>query len=1495
MFHDGSFGSQLLFSQIKCMNMAGGKRKRAAGTTKAKVEPESQSNTRLGEVLPQSRQYGRKNKKPIEEQGCRKTKARPPPPPFTELFIGAKENNPDLFDIFSNEKEQQQQTLPPACRSPLAPLAVSGLHSYSNSLPSINNDTFDRIFSKNSNTAVVSHAVAAVASSVVSDSSSQSNLASLNLPGPLYASLADCKDLYDTLEKTLSPKPFQHQLCSAATTKAERKNYEPLDNESNFLPSEVKETDCGRSNPADGTNNKQECTNLETLSPAQKSLIFTFKTPDVRTRCRRRQRPLLTQRSTPTLVGNRLAGKLATMRCRRRQDVESRASKRENKDSITLSFTVERDKQNDDRGEHNGSLIGSNASYLENERDSIIVEPPLHERLSGAEDKLGSPVTSNERVMFARHRSLSSRLQRSRDVVGERLTSTPSHHYSSRARLHGLQGSVTPLVGRLYSHVEKLSPVLREDCSQDSVFVSSTVFETPLSKELDDVFKNDQTSSSRARKVNELGAPVLKLDGTPLSTASDDIDFYRKSNFSQHNDFEIGPPCDNTQNITSGIVKSLKVVVSPLKNIERYSSNNSEALNASERSETISLVIQSRRRRNPSIKIHTNVPPKSATTCNTDRSSENGPDGKLIVGQPKFNEQDLVMSSFFYEAIRCSVVPSPVLTRRQRKARQSRIPSLDSDVSQVQVKKCRRRNLRSLIPAELLLKPTSLQGAYSEEDNVKDDNVIKNDMVSTIDDATNKDSMTNDNHKTQDDRATKHRLYSETSCEDVDLSISDNNGKEASEAGGCLSQSEKDKTGQDVTMNPTGFGSIHEQQLSSSGSCDKSLTSSKKSSPLSYSDTERTGGEAEVSTVADLAAPIIHHVPTKRGKGWRRSLSAQARLSTCAVRASSVGESRRATTSLGPSVSNSGTHVDRVDQSALVCSWESEYVCGCLHGCPPEQIKMPNVVDWYHQLGRLVSESACEQEDPGSNPAADMVDAARNTAWDLGIQPNNYRSNYPTQEWARRLSAGSERPPPALTEVPVSSSEEEGWQNEKEKTTEEVGHRKGKDVAAGEKENEEGPIIEKEEESAIEEEEVEEESAVEEEEFAIEKEEKEESAIQKKEEESAIQKEEEESAIQKEEEESAIEKEEEEPAVEKKEEKVIKKEKAVNDDAGKEEAKQRILQLCGQQDILQLTECFSESQLGNCKKIGEGAYGEVFLSEIEGEKKVFKFMPIEGDLKINDEVQKTFAEIYSEIIISMKLSGLRDEGREGGCCGSYVHVLRCWCVRGAYTDHLLHLWDAFHAQKESENDRPDVYRSDQLHIVLEFAHAGQDLECFVFTDACQAHALFWQVTIGLAVAEEALEFEHRDLHFGNVLVAATDDLSCVYTLEGEQIILPTQGVRATIIDFTMSRLRCADSGVVYTDLSKEPEIFTGSGDYQFDIYRLMRDVLQDDWEKFNPRTNVLWLHYLADKLISACYFKTKTTSQHRTYISKLQKLKDSILRYESARHLVSTYDDDDKF
>jgi serine/threonine-protein kinase haspin len=45
------------------------------------------------------------------------------------------------------------------------------------------------------------------------------------------------------------------------------------------------------------------------------------------------------------------------------------------------------------------------------------------------------------------------------------------------------------------------------------------------------------------------------------------------------------------------------------------------------------------------------------------------------------------------------------------------------------------------------------------------------------------------------------------------------------------------------------------------------------------------------------------------------------------------------------------------------------------------------------------------------------------------------------------------------------------------------------------------------------------------------------------------------------------------------------------------------------------------------------------------------------------------------------------------------------------------------------------------------------------------------------------------------------------------------------------------------------------GDYQFDIYRQMRGIVTDengaDWEVYKPATNVLWLHYLASKLLYA--------------------------------------------
>ena len=58
----------------------------------------------------------------------------------------------------------------------------------------------------------------------------------------------------------------------------------------------------------------------------------------------------------------------------------------------------------------------------------------------------------------------------------------------------------------------------------------------------------------------------------------------------------------------------------------------------------------------------------------------------------------------------------------------------------------------------------------------------------------------------------------------------------------------------------------------------------------------------------------------------------------------------------------------------------------------------------------------------------------------------------------------------------------------------------------------------------------------------------------------------------------------------------------------------------------------------------------------------------------------------------------------------------------------------------------------------------------------------------LAVGEKALQFEHRDLHWGNVLVKPNDHDSANFIIDGSPISVPSHGVKVTVIDYTLSRL-----------------------------------------------------------------------------------------------------------
>uniref|UniRef100_A0A3B5LMT9 Serine/threonine-protein kinase haspin n=1 Tax=Xiphophorus couchianus TaxID=32473 RepID=A0A3B5LMT9_9TELE len=317
---------------------------------------------------------------------------------------------------------------------------------------------------------------------------------------------------------------------------------------------------------------------------------------------------------------------------------------------------------------------------------------------------------------------------------------------------------------------------------------------------------------------------------------------------------------------------------------------------------------------------------------------------------------------------------------------------------------------------------------------------------------------------------------------------------------------------------------------------------------------------------------------------------------------------------------------------------------------------------------------------------------------------------------------------------------------------------------------------------------------------------------------------------------------------------------------------------CGQQGPLSWEECILPHRMKRCVKIGEGTFGEVFsTTNAAGEMVV---IPLEGSKKVNGEDQKTFGEILPEIIISKELSHLKE--KQQNQTHGFIGLNDLHCVQGYYPPEFLKAWDAFDKRKGSENDRPDFFEEDHLFIILEFEFGGVDLENSNGTLASfvVARSILHQVTVALAVAEQELHFEHRDLHWGNVLVKATREKTGTFLLNGEAHSMETKGVLVRIIDYSLSRLEIDDL-TVSCDISKDEELFMGQGDYQFEIYRLMRQENGNKWSSYHPRTNVLWLHYLCSKLLSMKY-KSSGGRGTKNAREELTRFYDDVLQYSSA-------------
>lgn len=278
------------------------------------------------------------------------------------------------------------------------------------------------------------------------------------------------------------------------------------------------------------------------------------------------------------------------------------------------------------------------------------------------------------------------------------------------------------------------------------------------------------------------------------------------------------------------------------------------------------------------------------------------------------------------------------------------------------------------------------------------------------------------------------------------------------------------------------------------------------------------------------------------------------------------------------------------------------------------------------------------------------------------------------------------------------------------------------------------------------------------------------------------------------------------------------------------------------------------------KKMGEATFSEVFIlneSPAFQSDVVLKIVPF---TVLNSTQDKEFPQMNGgpmtqlvDILHEMELTSELSKFSKSICENAdirqakFVGFLKSQVVRGKFPLKLLKLWDAYDEEFESESDRPDYFDDDQLYCVLYLTHGGIDLEHWLAEMSVgkkktptwtmdQAIDIIVQLGHALAQAETNCQFEHRDLHWGNVLLSSSRNSDLM---------------QCTIIDYTFSRINVKGNNRTLFRAYEDEDYFTGKGDYQFEVYRMMKQELDDDWSLFNPKTNVFWIHYIAHQFLLA--------------------------------------------
>lgn len=242
-----------------------------------------------------------------------------------------------------------------------------------------------------------------------------------------------------------------------------------------------------------------------------------------------------------------------------------------------------------------------------------------------------------------------------------------------------------------------------------------------------------------------------------------------------------------------------------------------------------------------------------------------------------------------------------------------------------------------------------------------------------------------------------------------------------------------------------------------------------------------------------------------------------------------------------------------------------------------------------------------------------------------------------------------------------------------------------------------------------------------------------------------------------------------------------------------------------------------------------------------------KIPSLKNAFKLTTHVWKSKSKSGTFIYKKLPLGTLEDVTYSKSMCLQELKMLRL-CKGTTGLPCLLHSYVA------RGNSTQVSHEEDKLFLILILKDHGAPLSSVTLKNWSQAIKIFWQCVTILYVAETKFQFEHRNLTFDHVLV--------------------DKNLNVTLCDLKCSRAQLGlNQPVIFTRLD-HPLFFQGGGDYQFEIYNLMRLILAEScsWDTYEPRTNLLWLHYMCVKIFKK--YDTKLSGSGRQKLTKLAQLLD---------------------